>query len=374
MKNSAALILILIFFAFSAWSQEYEQYIQQGKESYEKADFVNALNQFMLAYEYAYNDSIEAEILIWKDKVMEGLRKNQEEFNSLKIKSESAFRLAIKEPKTRANANKLLYELSKNKGMSHFNKKNYYDAIQFFKLAKVSPDYIPDPEIDEYLKKSVEALNSVKKIALVIGNANYVEANLEKAIIDAQDMSKTLKSMNFDVIEGYNLKTPQFDEKVKQLYEQAKGYDLVLFFYTGFGFKSDNLLPVDTKLDAEGNLKSWFSLNYIMAEFLKYSTARKIFILDMDRTSNNQVIPMLMSYHNCMVFYSAAPANKAFNGVGRNSLFTEQLLKFISMPNTSFYEIFKLTREATMRVSKNRQVPTLYDNIQDDIYLNWKAD
>jgi hypothetical protein len=75
-----------------------------------------------------------------------------------------------------------------------------------------------------------------------------------------------------------------------------------------------------------------------------------------------------------MVFYSAAPANKAFNGVGKNSLFTEQLLKYLTMPNTPFQEIFRLTREATMRVSKNRQVPTLYDNIQNNIYLNLKLD
>ncbi len=374
MKNSALLLILTLFTSISALSQEFEQYMEQGIESFDQQDYLSALERFYLAYDYAETDSAETEALNWKDKSLERIRQTLDEFGTLKQSSESAFRMAIDAPKTRANANKRLYELSKEKGINNFNKKNYVDALHYFKMARLSPDYLQDTEIDDYVNKSTDALGSMKKLALVIGNANYVEANLEKAIIDGQDIAKALKSINFDVIEGYNLKTPQFDEKIKQLYEQAKGYDLVVFFYTGFGFKSDNLLPVDTKMDTEGNLKSWFSLNYIMSEFLKYSTTKKIFILDMDRTSNNEVIPMLMSYHNCMVFYSAAPSNKAFNGVGRNSLFTEQLLKFLTLPNTSFNEIFKLTREATMRVSKNRQVPTLYDNIQNDIYLNWKAD
>jgi len=374
MKTMITIISLLIGTS-ALFSQEFELSMEKGKEFLDQNNYVSALESFFQAYEIASSDSAEMLADSCKNICLEKISQDLSKYKNLKVNTESALRLSLNEPKTKANANKKLYELTKLKGVSHFNKKNYFEAYQLFKLAKLCPDYSIDAEIDDYIAKTSDSLNAIKKIALVVGNANYVEANLEKALVDAKAVGEALKSIHFDVIEGYNLKSPQFDEKIKELYEKAKGYDLVLFFYTGFGYQSDQLLPVDTKTDAEGNLKKWFSLNFIMSEFLKYNTtSKKIFILDMDRTANNAVLPMLMTYHNCMVFYSAAPANKAFNGVGKNSLFTEQLLKFLTMPNTPFQEIFRLTREATMRVSKNRQVPTLYDNIQNNIYLNLKLD
>jgi len=241
-------------------------------------------------------------------------------------------------------------------------------------MAKLCPDYNEEAEVESYIKKSVNALDTLKKIALVIGNANYIDVNMEKAITDAKDVAQALASMNFKVMTGLNLRTSEFDLAVKQFFDSAKNCDIVFFFYTGYGYQSDYLLPIDTKIDDEGNLKKWFSLNFLLNEFPKNFNSKKIFVLDIDRSSKKGIVPAVMSYRNSLVVFSAAPNNAAFNGVGRNSLFTEQFLKFLTMKNTSFQEIFRLTREATMRVSKERQVPTIYDNIQNNLYLNWKIE
>ena len=46
-----------------------------------------------------------------------------------------------------------------------------------------------------------------KRIALVIGNANYDKGALDNPVNDALLMEKTLKSLDFDVILGTNLET-----------------------------------------------------------------------------------------------------------------------------------------------------------------------
>jgi hypothetical protein len=371
MKKIVTIIFFTHVFIFSALSQEYDALLMKGKDLFDKGDYSSALEQFIRAYDVADTDSMETEADSWKTKSLEKIKVKLAETDKIKKNASDALRIALNEHN---NSGKKVYEICKNKGISNYNKKLYFDAIQMLKMSKLSPDYENDAEIDNYITKSKSALDTLKKIALVIGNANYVEVNMQKAITDAKDVSKALASMNFTVMEGFNLKSGEFDALVKKFFWDGQKYDIAFFFFTGFGYNSDNMLPVDTKTDDAGNLKKWFSLNYLMNEFPKNFTTKKIFVLDIDRTSKEGVPPSVLQYRNTLVMYSAAPNNGSFNGVGRNSLFTEQFLKYLTMQNTPFQEIFRLTREATKNVSKDRQVPTIYDNIQNNVYLNLKLD
>jgi hypothetical protein len=385
MKKIVVSFILILAFAASLYSQDFDSHMQKGKDLYYKGDYFTALDSFYVAYDIADTDSTENDAIYWKNKSIEKIKqqiadykndklKAEQDLKNEKIKSETTFKHILNATETWINAGKKLYELAKFKGVEHFKKGNYYDAYYYLKLAKLSPDYTSDTEVEDYFTKSKTELGAIKKIALVIGNANYVEANLDKAITDAKDVTAALESMGFEVITGYNQKSAEFDGLFKQFYEKGQNCDIALFFYTGFGYQSDYMLPVDTKTDASGNLKSWFSLNYLMDAFPKNFKTKKIFILDMDRTSKDAFIPAVMAYRNTMVVFSATPNNKAFNGVGRNSLFTEQFLKYLKMSNTSFQDIFCLIHDATKKASKDRQVPTLYDNIQDKVYLNWKVE
>jgi len=374
MKKLILFTFIILTYTTLSHAQEFENSMDKGRDSFEKGDYTAALELFISAYDIADTDSMENLADEWKTKSIKKIKQSLSEMEDLKKNTDEALRIALNEPNSSGKSGKNLYEVCKNKGLSNYNKKLYLDALQYFNLSKLCPDYKTDREIDSYISKSKTGLDSLKKIALVIGNANYAEVNLEKAIGDARDVAKALKSMNFEVTEGYNLKSSEFDLKVKLFFQVAPKYDIVFFFYTGYGYNSDFMLPVDTKIDDEGNVKKWFSLNFLMNEFPKNQTSKKIFVLDMDRSSKQGVTPTVLSFRNSMVVYSAAPNNPAFNGVGKNSLFTEQLLKYLTTPNIPFQEIFRLTREATMRISKDRQVPTIYDNIQNNIYLNWKID
>ena len=374
MKKLILLMAVCIIGIASAYSQDYQKYMDDGMSFFNSNDFVSAMQRFDLAYEFADSDSTESIAKEWKDKSIEKIKQDLADYKKSIGKAETAMKIVLNASDTWIKSGKTFTELAKFRGQSQLSKSSYFDAWYYYMMGKMSPDYTFDNEIESNIIKCKDSLNSIKKVALVIGNANYVETNLDKALTDAKDVTKALESMGFEVLTGFNLKSGEFDGLVKQFYAKGMNSDIALFFYTGFGYQSDYLLPVDTKTDAAGNLKSWFSLNYLMNEFPKNFRTKKIFILDMDRTSRDAFIPAVMAYRNSMVVFSAAPNNKAFNGVGRNSLFTEQFLKYLTMTNTSFQDVFKLTREATMKVSKDRQVPTIYDNIQNSIYLNSKVE
>jgi len=61
-------------------------------------------------------------------------------------------------------------------------------------------------------------------------------------------------------------------------------------------------------------------------------------------------------------------------GKAYNRLFTEQLLKYLSVMNSSFQEIFRKTRQETLNVSNKRQNLIICYNIWCNLYLNRKLD
>ena len=107
-----------------------------------------------------------------------------------------------------------LYQLFKSRALSDFEKGNYYDALQYFKMSKLCPDYARDDAIDNYISQSIDSINNIKKIALVIGNGKYNQSPLTYPTNDALDISKALKSMNFNVTLALNLNKNQFQQKL----------------------------------------------------------------------------------------------------------------------------------------------------------------
>ena len=71
-----------------------------------------------------------------------------------------------------------------------------------------------------------------KRLALVIGNANYDKGPLNNPVNDALLMKSTLDSLGFDVILGTNLETKdQFIKIVREFGDKRDDYD-VAFVYS----------------------------------------------------------------------------------------------------------------------------------------------
>ena len=98
-----------------------------------------------------------------------------------------------------------------------------------------------------------------KRLALVIGNANYEKGVLKNPVNDALLMDSTLRVLGFEVILDTNISTKtKFLEKVLEFGKLRSQYDLGLIYYAGHGVQINGynyLLPTKEKLLNQINLK-----------------------------------------------------------------------------------------------------------------------
>ena len=92
-----------------------------------------------------------------------------------------------------------------------------------------------------------------KRVALVIGNANYAKGALRCPVWDAQLVEKTLKSLGFDVFLGLDLATSdEMITLIKKFSKARANYDVAFVYYAGHGIQieSENfLLPTQEFFD-----------------------------------------------------------------------------------------------------------------------------
>src|SRR5215475_15570174 len=91
-----------------------------------------------------------------------------------------------------------------------------------------------------------------KRVALVVGNAAYERVpKLTNPANDARDMAAALKSLGFDVVEGFDLNKAAFDRKVLDFAASVEGASVSVFYYAGHGLQvagQNYLAPVDAQL------------------------------------------------------------------------------------------------------------------------------
>ena len=97
------------------------------------------------------------------------------------------------------------------------------------------------------------------KVALVIGNGAYINANkLPNPPNDASDMSEALRQLGFTVIGGTDLDYAAMGAKIGEFEDAARDADVTLFFYAGHGLQVNGrnfLVPINAKLDRESSLQ-----------------------------------------------------------------------------------------------------------------------
>jgi uncharacterized caspase-like protein len=70
------------------------------------------------------------------------------------------------------------------------------------------------------------------------------------------------------------------------------------------------------------------------------------------------------------IAYATAPGSTASDGVGRNGLYTQELLKAIQKPGLSIEQVFKEVRINVLRLSGERQYTWDSSNITGEFYFN----
>ncbi|CAF4053919.1 unnamed protein product [Rotaria sp. Silwood1] len=135
---------------------------------------------------------------------------------------------------------------------------------------------------------SNEGLSFRCKRALIIGNNNYSqpESKLRHCINDANDLSKLLSAINFEVTTGYDLTHTQMIDTVNSFGKSIVDGDLVMFYFSGHGYqvKDENyLMPVnDDEIETEDDVETHaLGVERLLKRLAdKNSSYATIFVLD----------------------------------------------------------------------------------------------
>jgi hypothetical protein len=218
------------------------------------------------------------------------------------------------------------------------------------------------------------------RFALVIGNAKYpdAEAPLKEPINDARDVADELKRDGFSVEIGENLTGDAMRRAFDKLYGRIKPGSVALVFFSGFGVQSSRqsyMIPVDAQIWTEPDVRrDGFSLETVLGEINSRGAGVKIALIDASRRnpferrfrSFSAGLAPVIAPNGTLVMYSAALSSVISDNGGDHSLFVQELLKEIRVPDLMAEETLNRTRVGVTRASRSEQVPWISSSLAED--------
>ncbi|MBV9459846.1 MAG: caspase family protein, partial [Bradyrhizobium sp.] len=208
------------------------------------------------------------------------------------------------------------------------------------------------------------------RFALVIGNAKYPDADapLKEPITDARAVADELKRDGFNVDTGENLTGDGMRRAFDKLYGKLRPGSVALIFFSGFGIQSNRqsyMIPVDAQIWTEQDVRhDGFSLETVLGEINSRGAGVKIALVDASRrnpyerrfrTFSAGLAPVIAP-NGTLVMYSAALSSVVSDNGGDQSLFVQELLKEIRVPDLMAEETLNRTRVGVTRASRGEQV------------------
>jgi len=228
---------------------------------------------------------------------------------------------------------------------------------------------------------SVGHSSADKRVALIIGNGDYINAPLRNPMNDATDMATTLKQLGFSVTLKTNADQRTMERAIRSFGKNLRKGGVGLFYYAGHGLQvkgRNYLIPIDAVIESESDVKySSVNAGLILGKMEDAGNNLNIIILDACR--NN---PFARSFRNVeqglakmdaptgsILAYSTAPGSVAADGDGRNGLYTEMLLKQMNQPGVDLPHLFMNVRKAVVSATHQKQVPWEASSLIGDFYF-----
>ncbi|MEO1610632.1 MAG: caspase family protein [Pseudomonadota bacterium] len=220
------------------------------------------------------------------------------------------------------------------------------------------------------------AAHAENRVALVIGNGAYNYASkLKNPRNDAEDMAVKLQSLGFDVFEGTDLTVQGTRTILEQFAVALRRADVALVFYAGHGVQIDGvnyIVPVDAQWETADDLAANAVSLEAIQTILRARPRLNLILFDACRDnpflktrslsrSGRQVQqgwaaigqPSVDTY----ISFASEPGSVAADGTGRNSPFTEALLKEIGRQDEDIQTMMRRVRQAVIEATGGQQTP-----------------
>lgn len=249
----------------------------------------------------------------------------------------------------------------------------------------------PVPALTPELTNQKPRLASERRVALVIGNGRYANANpLSNPANDARAVAQVLRDLRFDVIEGMDLDRTGMEHLIRDFLEKVADAQLALVFYAGHGMQvagKNYLVPVDAKLATAVALRfETVDVDEILIG-LDDPTRTSIVILDACRDNplarsfaarlgaarSGSISSGLAGYPTVgtgtLIAFATAPNQVALDGDTGNSPFTTALVKHLRTPGIEVQQMLTRVRIDVAAATRNRQVPWANSSLLGEVYL-----
>lgn len=234
------------------------------------------------------------------------------------------------------------------------------------------------------------------RIALVIGNARYEPAvgPLRNSVNDAKAVAKTLRGLDFTVIEEHDVSRNDLLGAVAKFRAKLPNTEVALFYYAGHGISvggSNYLIPVRSGYNPEradaATLRmlaetKLFNAEQVVAEMSAAGGRCNLVILDACRSTpvardpgsrdaaTRGGLTEMNPPAGSLIAFATDAGRVARDGDGKNGLYTEELLKNLGTPGLTIEQVFKRTRAGVMERSGGTQIPAEYSRlVGEDVYL-----
>lgn len=236
-----------------------------------------------------------------------------------------------------------------------------------------------------------EAVSKTSRIALVIGNGHYPDANapLAQPINDARALTATLRSSGFDVDVVEDASKDDMRRAVARLQAKVKPDSVVMLYFGGYGVQAGResyMIPVDAKIWKEADVRrDGVSIESVLEAISEKGARVRLAVVDASRRnpyerrfrSYSHGLAPITAPANALILTSATPGKVADDSKGPHSVLMTELLNHLGAKDdaraSSAESVFHKTRIAISRASEGEQVPSVSSSLLEDVSFSAAA-
>jgi len=232
-------------------------------------------------------------------------------------------------------------------------------------------------------EQSIEAARLPSRLALVIGNGNYPDANapLTQPINDARALTSALRRDGFDVDVVEDASRDDMVRAVERLKSRIKPDSVVMLFFGGYGVqvgRESYMIPVDAAIWKEADVRrDGLSIESVLDVMKQRGARAKLVVVDASRRnpyerrfrSFSHGLAPINAPDNALVLTSATPGKVAEDSRGEHSVLVSELLGNLAAQASGAEAVFNKTRVTISRASDGEQVPSVSSSLLEDVRL-----
>ena len=212
-----------------------------------------------------------------------------------------------------------------------------------------------------------------KRLALVIGNADYELGELKNPVNDAILMSEAFDSLGFDVILDTNIRTKyEFEKVIREFDSRRENYDVGFVYYAGHGIQvgSENfMIPTNEKLEQEEDVY-YSGINVQMIIRILTRSTDQVNVLILDACRNNPFeqrwnrnrslnkgngLAKMQAPMGSLIAFATTAGNTAPDGDGENSIYCSALWNNMFKERVSLDQFFRNVRSEVLTKTNGQQ-------------------